>query len=378
MQFILPFAALRIVSSHVLSTTTRASSSSRTIRWGILSAGKISSDYVKAIAQTEGAESVAIAARSAEKAASFAEAHGIPKSYGSYDELLADPDIDVVYVGSVADQHVPLATKALLANKPTVVEKPLALTLEDSQALVDLSRKQNIFLMEGLWTRCFPAVLKVRDLIQNDTIGKVVTVQADFGWSTADCGPDHRIWQPASGGMTFDVCMYLAQLGQVAFEGESIIDIQAMGSPKNGVDHTILANAQYTNGGFMQFYVTGEANTQERVVIQGTKGRIVIDPPAHVPTIVRVQTDKGRGMAAEEVLEFPLLDDSYTTWNYPGSIGFVHQIKAVGDALRGGKRECKHFTHEDSLQVASMIDQILKQFRQANNADDDDESEKSA
>jgi len=119
---------------------------------------------------------------------------------------------------------------------------------------------------------------------------------------------------------------------------------------------------QYSNGGFLQFYVTGEANTEERVVIQGTEGRIILDPPAHVPTIVRIQTDHGRGSAGEEVLEFPLEDDSCTTWNYPGSIGFSHQIQAVGEALRNGERQCRHYTHADSLQVASKLDQILQQF----------------
>ena len=85
----------------------------------------------------------------------------------------------------------------------------------------------------------------------------------------------------------------------------------------------------------LQFYVTGEANTEERVMIQGTKGRIAIDPAAHVPTVVRLQKDEGRGTAQESVFEYPLPDDSYhTSWNYPGSIGFTYQIQAVGEALR--------------------------------------------
>jgi dihydrodiol dehydrogenase / D-xylose 1-dehydrogenase (NADP) len=379
MKFFLPPAALFAARRSFSNTATAAAlSRGAPIRWGILSAGKISSDYVKAIAQTEGNESAAVAARSSDRAASFAAAHGIAKSYGSYDELLADPDIDVVYVGSVADQHLSLATQALLANKPTVVEKPLALTLQESQTLIQLSKQQNVFLMEGMWTRCFPAMLKVRELIQNDTIGKIVTVQADFGWSTEGCGTDDRIWHPTSGGMTLDIGMYMAQLGQVAYAGASVTNLQAMGSPKNGIDHTALTNVQYSNGGYLQFYVTGQANTEERVVIQGTKGRIIIDPPAHVPTVVRVQLDQGRGDASEEVLEYPLIDDSYTKWNYPGSIGFMHQIKAVGEALRNGERQCRHYTHGDSLQVASMMDQILTQFQQANDALEEDVEETTA
>lgn len=333
---------------------------SRPIRWGILSAGKISSDYVKAISITEGAEVAAVAARSAEKAESFAQAHDIPKSYGSYDELLQDPSIDVVYVGSIANQHYHMAVQSLLAKKPTVVEKPLTLSLRDTEKLVQLAKQQDVFLMEGMWTRCFPAMRKVKQLIEEGAIGKVSTIQGDFGWSTKDCGPEDRIWEKGCGGMTLDIGMYMVQLGQVGFQ-QSPSAIQAMGSHKNGVDHTILTNIQYGQDGFLQFYVTGDANTEERVVIQGTEGRIVLDPPAHVPTTIRLFTDQGRGSTNEQVLEFPLPDDSYTTWNYPGSIGFTHQIQAVGEALKAGKKECLHFTHDNSLELAAVLDDILQQ-----------------
>ena len=92
-------------------------------------------------------QATAVAARSGDKAAKFAEEHNVKKSYGSYEELLADPEIDVVYVGSVADQHMKLATKSLLAGKPTLVEKPLTLTHKDSETLVQLAQKTDTFLM---------------------------------------------------------------------------------------------------------------------------------------------------------------------------------------------------------------------------------------
>jgi hypothetical protein len=141
MQIFLSRPVLRI-SPRCLSTA-----SSKPVRWGILSAGKISSDYAKAIATTEGAVVGAVAARSSNKAEDFANLHGIPKSYGSYAELLADPDIDVVYVGSIADYHYPLAAQSLLAGKPTVVEKPLTLSYKDTKSLVQLARNRDVFLM---------------------------------------------------------------------------------------------------------------------------------------------------------------------------------------------------------------------------------------
>ena len=221
-----------------------------------------------------------------------------------------------------------------------------------------------------MWTRCFPAMRKVRDLIASGSIGDISVVQGDFGWSTKGCQyPEDRIWNDASGGMTLDVGMYMAQLGGVAFPNASVNVVQSLGSMKNGVDHTVLTNVRYNKSnldgqegtGMLQFYVTGDANTEERVVIQGTRGRIVLDSPAHVPDNIRVYYDKGRGSASEEVLKYPLPDDSHETWNYPRSIGFTYQIQEVNEALRNGEKECRHFTWNDSLQVASILDQVLEQ-----------------
>lgn len=348
--------------------STESSSSIRTaitspLRWGILSAGKIASDFCQALHVAPGAEATAIAARSLTKAQDFGSRHHIANAYGSYDDLLADQNVDVVYVGSIADQHADLTERSIRAGKAVVVEKPLSLDYSTTKRLTKLAAERKIFLMEGMWTRCFPAMRKVKELLPN--IGSVAMVQADFGWSTAVCTPEDRIWNPDSGGMTMDVGMYLAQLGQVVFPGEPVEDVQAMGSPMNGVDHTVLANVRYPHG-FLQFYVTGSANTEERVVIQGEQGRIIIDPPAHVPSRVRLILDQGRGSIAESAYDFPLPNDAKYKWNYPGSIGFVYEIEAVGAALRRGLLECPDFTWNDSLQVASILDQIRDQVQDEN------------
>jgi len=140
-------------------------------------------------------ECVAIAARNGEKAAEFAKEYGIPKSYDSYSKLLEDPDVDVVYVGSIADQHAQMTKMCLEAGKPTVCEKPLTLTAVDTAELVQIARDNDIFLCEGLWTRFFPAMKKVSEIIASGEIGTIVNVQGDFGWCNNDCPyPEDRIW----------------------------------------------------------------------------------------------------------------------------------------------------------------------------------------
>lgn len=193
---------------------------------------------------------------------------------------------------------------------------------------------------------------------------------------------------PLSGGMTYDIAVYMAHLGQVAYPESDVERIQAMATMKNGIDQTVLCNIMFSNGnqkvddqtgqkGMLQFYVTGAANTEERVTIQGTKGRIVIDSPAHVPSRIRVLKDAGRGKSIETVFDFPLPDDSWgAPWNYPGSIGFTYEIQEVCKALQRGERQCSQVTWEHSIQLASMIDEIIRQTRGSTSLQEESQEEK--
>ncbi|KAL7541860.1 hypothetical protein ACHAXR_011303 [Thalassiosira sp. AJA248-18] len=366
---------LRLLSLSAQPALALGYNNNNPVRWGILSAGRIASDYVKAMKTTEGATATAVAARSATKAATFASTHSIPTSHGSYTDLLSNPNVDVIYIGTIADHHAEWARESILAGKPTVVEKPMTLTYDTTKELIELARDQNVFLMEGMWTRCFPAMHKLRELIASEVVGPIIYSQMDFGWEFPTNSLDDRIWLPDSGGVTLDVGMYVAQLGQVAFPGAKLKDVKATGTVMNGVDYSVSATVTYDRNhrsessfgdGMLQLTLTGAANTEERCVLQGTKGRIIIDGPFHVPQRLRVLHDQGRGDESNEVVyDYPLPEDPYSgeEWNNPGSIGFVHQINEVGKALREGKKECESFTWEDSLEVARIVDEIVYQVR---------------
>lgn len=222
-----------------------------------------------------------------------------------------------------------------------------------------------------MWTRCFPAMKKLRQIITSNEIGPIVFVQGDFGYSMANIPPNDRHWMPSSGGITLDIGMYIAQFGSLAFPHGKVKSVHATGNKLNGVDYSVMTTVMYERGGnemadqygMMQFALTGAANTEERIVLQGTKGRVIIDGPFHIPQRLRVFQDLGRGESNETVYDFPLPDDPFGTWNNPGSIGFVHQINEVGKALRDGQIQCDCFTWDDSLQVAQIIDEILSQVR---------------
>jgi len=221
-----------------------------------------------------------------------------------------------------------------------------------------------------MWTRFFPATKKIRELIAEGAIGQPVVVSGDFGWDTRKCDGSHRFWFPTSGGAIYDIAMYMAQLGLAVFNGDSFHRTVAMGTtkqkyPQTGpVDLTTLVNCQFEKNRdcFLQFYVTGEANTEERAVIQGTNGRIVLDKH-HVPTRFTLYREPTRDISDNdpEVFEFPLPDDSFTDWKHPGSIGFTYEIEEVGKALKNGEIDCKLYTWRETLVVSRMLESIREQ-----------------
>ena len=375
-------------------------------------------------------QAVAVAARSSTSASTFASLHSIPTHHTSYQELISNPNIDIIYIATIADHHYTYAKASILAGKHVLIEKPMTLSHSQTLELITLAQSKHVFLMEGMWTRCFPALHKLRELIASNDIGPIVYVQGDFGYAfPSEYSSSDRIWFPNSGGITYDVGMYIAQFGRIAFPKSKIKDVQAVGTMKNGVDYTVMATVTYdrslvcenSNGGsehsaddnssnessstsseegstvgMLQMVLTGASNTEERCVLQGTLGRIILDGPFHVPQRLRVVYNDGRRRGEsdnsssgnsnnssssssssidvsgctdsnnnnEVVYDFPLHKDPYEgEWNNPGSIGLVYQINEVGDALRMGKTECDSFTWQDSLDVARIIDKIVRQVR---------------
>ena len=127
---------------------------------------------------------VAVAARKLEDAEKFAGKHGIPKAYGDYSSLATDPDIDVVYVGSIHPRHLAMARIYLEAGKNVLCEKPLCMNLKETVELVELARRKKVFLMEAIWSRCIPSYQALRQELAAGTVGDVKQVICTFGWSS--------------------------------------------------------------------------------------------------------------------------------------------------------------------------------------------------
>ena len=167
------------------------SGAQKPINWAFLSCGRVAHDYANALRCVDGAKPYVVATRSADdlpRAEAFRDRHGFEKAVGTYAEALLDPNVDVVYLSSLHSARVEHVTAILECGKHCVVEKPLACNGADGKRLVELARSKNLFMMEGMWTRCFPAVEHARRLINDGTIGAVTAVISDFGFDAADSG----------------------------------------------------------------------------------------------------------------------------------------------------------------------------------------------
>src|SRR5215470_1285374 len=169
------------------------------IRWGILGAGGIAGTVGVEIAATPGNEVVGVGARDADRAAALAGRLGAPRSYGSYPELVADPDVDVVYIATTHGQHHQHTLLCLRAGKPVLVEKAFTLNARQAREVIAEARAQQLFCMEGMWMRLNPLIIKAQEIAASGRIGDLISVHADLS-HLFPYDPGHRLYDLAAGG----------------------------------------------------------------------------------------------------------------------------------------------------------------------------------
>ena len=254
------------------------------LRWGVVSTAKIGTE--KVIPAMQGAEFcdiVAIASRTQEKADATAAELGIPKAYGSYEALLADPEIDAIYNPLPNHMHVPVSIQALEAGKHVLCEKPIALTSEEGQQLVDAAAAHpDLKCMEALMYRHHPQWQKAREIVQTGGIGQLVTINSLFSYFNDD--PNNiRNMADIGGGGLMDIGCYPISLSRFIFAGEpSRVSGVAEFHPEFGTD--ILSSAILDFGsGTSTFTCSTQLAPYQRVNIFGVEGRIEIEIPFNAP-----------------------------------------------------------------------------------------------
>nr|XP_034992960.1 trans-1,2-dihydrobenzene-1,2-diol dehydrogenase-like isoform X2 [Zootoca vivipara] len=251
-------------------------------RWGICSAGKIAHDFLVALKTLppEDHKVVAIASRDLSRAQQYAKIHSIPKAYGSYAELAEDADVDVVHIGVVNPYHLPTSLLFIQAGKNVLCEKPLGMNTAEVKALVQAARQKNVFFMEGLWTRFFPASEKIRFLLSQGSIGDVMVLHAEFG--SPQLSIPRCVEKELGGGGLLDIGCYCILFACMVFNGEKPESILASGFLHNtGVDKTVSVILNYSGNRQAVLTCTMTARMSNRASIYGTKG--MIEFPCFLP-----------------------------------------------------------------------------------------------
>jgi predicted dehydrogenase len=281
------------------------------VRWGILSTAKIGRvKVVPGMMKSPLCDVVAVASRDAQSARGMAEELGIAKAYGSYEALLADPEIEAIYNPLPNHLHVPMTLAAAAAGKHVLCEKPIAITADEAEQLRRAASQ--VLIAEAFMVRHHPQWHRARDVIRSGDIGELRSIQIIFSYFNADPG-NIRNKADIGGGGLLDIGCYAVVAGRYFFDAEPLRVVTLMDrDPTFGVDRTTSALMDFGAGRQLAFTVSTQSVPYQRIQILGTKGRIEIEipfnaPPDH-PTRIFVDDGSQHGNRSARGIDFPMMD----------------------------------------------------------------------
>ena len=314
------------------------------LRWGILGTGDIASSFVTDLALLDDHVVAAVGSRSSSGAEAFGQRHGITRRHGSYAELVADRDVDVVYVATPHPFHRENALTAIAAGKHVLVEKPFALDAAQAREVFAAAHERGVFVMEAMWTRFLPWVADLLALVADGTLGELTAVGAEFGVLFAP-DPTSRLMAPElGGGSLLDLGVYPLSLACLLLGAPETLTAASVPTA-TGVDAHTSVLTTHAGGAHALVSSSMVAAHANRATVVGTLGRVEVDPPFFTPggfslTVGPTTTRR----------EHP--DDG---------IGLRHQAVEVARCIRAGLTESGLRTHADTLVVLQAMDEVRRQ-----------------
>lgn len=316
------------------------------INWGILATGNISNSMAQALTDVPDANILAVASRTDEKAAAFAAKWQIPRHYGSYAALAADPDIDVVYIGTPHNLHYDNMLASLNNGKHVLCEKPLTLNAWQARECIELARAKGLFLMEAVWMRFFPAINQVKTWLADGAIGDVRFVQADF-CINIPYDPAHRLFDPAlGGGALLDLGIYPISLAGVVLGLPTEVRGHAH-IGQTGVDELDALTFLYEGGATAQLSCSTRIHKPIEAHIVGSAGYIKLHDTFLHADWLTIQ----RNGHAPQTVRVP----------YAGN-GYRYEIEEVHRCLAAGETESPIMPLDETLATMQLMDQLRAEW----------------
>lgn len=308
------------------------------MKWGIIGLGAIAHKFASELL-LEQEEVYAVASRNLEKAKEFAKQYHSSKYYDSYEELLKEENIDIVYIATPHHLHSELTIKALAHNKNVLCEKPFALEREQAQKMIELSKEKNKFLMEAFWTRFNPSILEILKKINDGEIGEIKYINADFAFP-ANFNLKNRLSELAlGGGSLMDIGIYPIFLSYILL-GKPLEILATSNFGETGIDLQTSIIFSY-NKSQAVMHSGFEYHSNMEATICGTKGRIIIHSIWHMAD------------------SYTIVDNNGNKKNYTApkkGIGYTHEIQECRKCIENNLLESKLWTHQNSLDLMELLD----------------------
>jgi predicted dehydrogenase len=312
------------------------------VRWGVLGTGGIATAFAGDLPRIDGAELAAVGSRSKDSAAAFAERHGFARAHGSWADLAADDEVDVVYVATPHAAHHAAVLACLAGGKAVLCEKPMTLDLASSAYLVQEARTRGLFLMEAMWMRCNPAIRRIAELVSDGAIGDPVSVHADLGLQ-GPFEPEHRLRAPElGGGALLDLGVYPLNLADLILGPPASVQSWAHLTPE-GVDETTGILLGYASGAVAALTCSINGPSRNAATITGTLGRIDLPPEFYAPQSFELR----RTGHEPETVALPF-----------GGRGYQFEAAEVQRCLRAGLQESPLMPQTTTLELMSLMDAI--------------------
>ena len=313
--------------------------------WAILGCGSIAHKFAEDVLATEGAVLYAVGSRSQEKAENFRQHHNAQKAYATYEALVKDPNVDIVYIATPHTFHKEVTLLCLAHKKAVLCEKPFAMNQEEVEEMIAFAKAKNTFLMEALWTYFVPHYQFALQTAHSGELGAINSLKADFGIDVPK-NPSHRLYNKnLGGGSLLDVGIYplfaaLTMLGiPETIEAKATLDT-------NGIDLNCDMELTYPNQVKAHLFSAIDTQTDTTCRIEFEKGTILINSRFHDPTNVTI-TKNG----ITETLDFPVTVH-----------GYHYEILHCQEMLAQGKTESTIMTFEKSLQLMGLLDQVREKI----------------
>lgn len=312
---------------------------------GIIGAGVIAKTMAKTLTGMEEADFYAIASRDITKAEAFAKAHGAEKAYGSYEAMLEDEAIDLVYIATPHSLHYEHAMLSLKYNKPILVEKAFMVNAKQAKEVLEYGREKNLYVAEAIWTRYMPSRKMIDEVIASGQIGEVVKVSANLSYEMSQKG---RIIDPnLAGGALLDVGVYAVNFACMVLGTDIVETCSTCVKSDTGVDVENAMIFKYANNTIATLHSGAYSASEQYGIVLGTKGFLIAKNINNVTEIEIYDTDRN----LLEVRERPAQ-----------ITGFEDQVRAAKRCIEAGAIECEEMPHSEILRVMEIMDGLRKEW----------------